>query len=108
MAYLPFARPTIDEAMIAAVADTLRSRIIATGPRVAAFEEALSQRFGGRPVRTLTSATAAMQVALELLDIGPGDALAIMHPGAFEKLKAQGLPMQLLHSDPRRILVRKP
>ena len=38
----------------------------------------------------------------------PGDALAIMHPGVFEKLKAQGLPMQVLHEDPRRVLVRKP
>jgi hypothetical protein len=73
MEFLPFSRPTIDEAMIAAVADTLRSRWIVTGPRAAAFEKALSQRFGGRPVRALTSATAAMQVGLELLGIGPGD-----------------------------------
>ena len=72
MDYLPFARPTLDEAMIAAVADTLRSRWIATGPRVAAFEKALSDYVGGRPVRTLTSATAAMEVALELLGVGPG------------------------------------
>jgi len=71
--FLPFARPTIDEAMVSAVADTLRSRWIVTGPRVAAFETALSQRFGGRPVRTLTSATAAMQIALELIGVGPGD-----------------------------------
>ncbi len=77
MDFLPFARPTIDEAMIAAVADTLRSRWLVTGPRVAAFEKALSQRFGGRPVRALTSATAAMQVALELLGIGPGDEVII-------------------------------
>jgi len=75
--FLPFARPTLDEAMIAAVADTLRGRWIATGPRVAAFEKALSERFGGRPVRALTSATAAMQVALELLGIGPGDEVII-------------------------------
>jgi dTDP-4-amino-4,6-dideoxygalactose transaminase len=77
MEFLPFARPTIDEAMIAAVGDTLRSRWIVTGPRVAAFEKALSERCGGRPVRTLTSATAAMQVALELLGIGPGDEVII-------------------------------
>lgn len=38
----------------------------------------------------------------------PGDALAIMQPGVFEKLKAQGLPMQVLLEDPRRVLVRKP
>ena len=73
MDFLPFARPTIDEAMIAAVADTLRSRWIASGPQVLAFEKALGDYVGGRPVRTLTSATAAMQVALELVGIGPGD-----------------------------------
>ena len=73
MDYLPFARPTLDEAMIAAVADTLRSRWIATGPRVAAFEKALSEYLGGRPVRTLTSATGAMEVALQMLGVGAGD-----------------------------------
>ena len=77
MDFLPFARPTLDEAMIAAVADTLRSRWLVTGPRVAAFEKALSERFGGRPVRALTSATAAMQVALELLGIRAGDEVII-------------------------------
>ena len=71
--FLPFARPTIDEAMAAAVADTLMSRWIVTGPRAAEFEAALSARCGGRPVRALTSATAAMQVALEVLRVGPGD-----------------------------------
>ena len=38
----------------------------------------------------------------------PGDALAIMQPGTFEKFRAWGLPMQVLHEDPRRVLVRKP
>ncbi|HSN20396.1 MAG TPA: DegT/DnrJ/EryC1/StrS aminotransferase family protein [Usitatibacter sp.] len=71
--FLPFARPTIDEAMIAAVADTLRSRWLTTGPRAAAFEKALSERLGGRPVRCVTSATAALELAFELLEVGPGD-----------------------------------
>jgi dTDP-4-amino-4,6-dideoxygalactose transaminase len=71
--YLPFARPTIDEDMIAAVAETLRSRWIASGPQVQAFERGLSDYVGGRPVRVMTSATAAMQLALEMLEIGPGD-----------------------------------
>jgi dTDP-4-amino-4,6-dideoxygalactose transaminase len=75
--FLPFARPTIDEAMIAAVADTLRSRWIVTGPRAAAFEKALSARFGGRPVRCVTSATAAIQLSLELLGVGPGDEVVL-------------------------------
>ena len=71
--HLPFARPVIDESMIAAVGDTLRTHWIASGPQVQAFEKALSDYVGGRPVRALTSATGAMEVALELLGIGPGD-----------------------------------
>ena len=38
----------------------------------------------------------------------PGEALAIMQPDLLEGLRAQGLPMQVLHQDPRRVLVRKP
>jgi hypothetical protein len=38
----------------------------------------------------------------------PGDALAIMQPGTFEEFQRQGLPMQVLHQDLRRVLVRKP
>jgi 4-amino-4-deoxy-L-arabinose transferase-like glycosyltransferase len=38
----------------------------------------------------------------------PGDAMAIMQPGTFDKLRRQGLPMRVLHEDPRRVLVRKP
>ncbi len=72
-AYLPFARPTLDEATIQGVAAVLRSGWIASGPQVLAFERALSEYFGGRPVRTLTSATAAIEVALQVCGIGPGD-----------------------------------
>src|SRR5437867_4467767 len=70
---LKFASPLIDEATIGAVADVLRSGHIASGVWVERFEAALSQFCGGRPVRVLTSATAAVEVALQLLDIGPGD-----------------------------------
>src|SRR4051812_26548676 len=73
LSYLPFAAPTINADMIAEVAETLGSGWIASGPQVLAFEKALSTYLGGRPARVLTSATAAMEVALQLLDIGPGD-----------------------------------
>ena len=53
--FIPFARPVVDEAMVAAVADTLRSRWLASGPQVAAFEAALSAYVGGRPVRTFSA-----------------------------------------------------
>ena len=44
-----------------------------SGPNVLAFEKALSDWCGGRPVRSMTSATVAMEVALQLCGIGPGD-----------------------------------
>jgi len=71
--YLPFARPTIDEAAIAGVTDVLRSGWITSGPSVLKFEQALSDWHEGRPARTMSSATAALEVALQVAGVGPGD-----------------------------------
>jgi len=70
---LPFTRPSIDEATIAAVAEVLRSGWLASGPKVAQLEAELSAYLGGRPVRTQTSATAGLEMALLACGIGPGD-----------------------------------
>ncbi len=69
---LKFAGPEIDEQTIAGVAEVLRSGHITSGPWVREFEARLSAFCGGRPVRVLTSATAAIEVALQLAGIGPG------------------------------------
>ncbi len=71
--FLPFSRPTIDEATIASVADVLRSGWITTGPKVQEFEKQLSAYFGGRPVRSFNSGTCTMEIALRITGIGPGD-----------------------------------
>ena len=71
--FLPFSRPTIDEATIAAVTDVLRSGWITSGPKVQAFEAALSAYFGGRLARTYNSGTCTMEIALRIAGIGPGD-----------------------------------
>jgi dTDP-4-amino-4,6-dideoxygalactose transaminase len=71
--YLKFAGPDLDAATIEGVADVLRSGHITSGPWVKEFEARLSAFCGGRPVRVLTSATAAIEVALQLAGIGPGD-----------------------------------
>ena len=71
-AFLPFARPQIDEATIAGVAEVLRSGWITSGPHVKAFEEALSKLCAGRPVRTFNSGTAALEIGLRLAGVGPG------------------------------------
>jgi dTDP-4-amino-4,6-dideoxygalactose transaminase len=73
MDFLPFTRPDIDEETIAGVVEVLRSGWITSGPQVRAFEAALSERLGGRPVRSFSSGTAALEVALRLAGVGPGD-----------------------------------
>jgi dTDP-4-amino-4,6-dideoxygalactose transaminase len=71
--FLPFSKPTIDEATISAVAEVLRSGWITSGPKVQAFEAQMSEYFGGRPVRTFNSGTCTMEIALRIAGIGPGD-----------------------------------
>jgi dTDP-4-amino-4,6-dideoxygalactose transaminase len=71
--FLPFSKPTIDEATIAAVGDVLRSGWITSGPKVQAFEQQLSDFFGGRPVLTFNSGTCTMEIALRVAGVGPGD-----------------------------------
>jgi hypothetical protein len=73
MDYLPFTRPSIDEATIAGVAEVLRSGWITSGPCVNQFEQELSQYFGGRPVRAMSSATGALEIALSVAGVQPGD-----------------------------------
>lgn len=70
---LPFTRPTLDEETIQGVVDVLRSGWLASGPKVLEFEAALSRYLGNRPVRTMTSATAALEIALTACGIGRGD-----------------------------------
>lgn len=63
----------IDEQTIDEVAQVLRSGWITTGPKCLALEAALSERWGGRPVRLVNSGTASLELGLRLCDIGPGD-----------------------------------
>jgi dTDP-4-amino-4,6-dideoxygalactose transaminase len=71
--FLPFTRPTIDEATIADVVAVLRSGWIASGPKVAELESGLARYLGGtRHVRVMTSATGGLEMALRALGVGPG------------------------------------
>ena len=73
MDFLPFTRPDIDEDAIDAVAAVLRSGWLTTGPKCRELEAALSAYVGGRPVRVASSATAALEIALRVAGVGPGD-----------------------------------
>lgn len=69
-AYLPFTRPTIDDATIEGVVEVLRSGWITSGPKVREFETRLSEYCGGRPVRAFNSGTCTMEIALRIAGIG--------------------------------------
>ena len=71
--FLPFAKPVVDAATIAAVGEVLASGWITSGPKMREFESRLSTLFGGRPVRSFANGTATMEVALRIANIGPGD-----------------------------------
>jgi dTDP-4-amino-4,6-dideoxygalactose transaminase len=71
--FLPFTRPTIDDATVAGVAEVLRSGWLSSGPQVKAFEAKLSEYFGGRPVRAFNSGTCTMEIALRIAGVKAGD-----------------------------------
>lgn len=73
MSLLPFTRPALDEATIEAVTAVLRSGWLTSGPKVQAFEHELSAMLDNRPVRSLNSGTAALEIALDLIGIQPED-----------------------------------
>ncbi len=70
---LGFQPPAVGEEEVAAVAETLRSGWLTTGPRAALLEERLAAYLEAEHVLALSSGTAAMHLALLALDVGPGD-----------------------------------
>ena len=74
---IAFAGPLMGEEEFAAADAVLRSGWLASGPNVLGLESELSAYFGDRPTRVLTSETAALEVALQLLGIGAGDEVLI-------------------------------
>ena len=91
---IPFSPPDITEAEIAEVAEALRSGWITTGPRTKELERRLANYIGTNRVVCLNSATAAEELNLRVLGVGPGDevivpaytytatASAVVHVGA--------------------------
>ena len=70
---ITFSPPDITEREIAEVVDTLRSGWITTGPKTKKFEDEIAKYCGTKKAVALNSATAAMELALRLFDIGEGD-----------------------------------
>src|SRR5213083_163609 len=65
--------PAIGDEEIAAVAETLRSGWLTTGPRAAELERRMAEYLEAEHVLALASGTAALHLALVALGVGPGD-----------------------------------
>src|ERR671923_1196300 len=70
---LGFQPPAIDEEEIAAVAETLRSGWLTSGPRAAELERRMADFLEAEHVLALASGTAALHLSLVALDVGHGD-----------------------------------
>lgn len=89
-----FAPPQITEDDIAAVVEVLRSGWITTGPVAGQFEREIAELCGVPRAKVTNSGGAALELALHLLGVGPGDEVitsaytytatvnAIVHTGA--------------------------
>lgn len=70
---IPYGRQWIDDGDAEAVIAALQSDVVAQGPRVARFEDALCEQTGARYAVAVSSGTAALHLSCLGLDIGPGD-----------------------------------
>jgi len=70
---LGFQPPAIGDEEIAAVAETLRSGWLTTGPRAAELEQRMAEYLEAEHVLALASGTAALHLAVVALGVGPGD-----------------------------------
>src|SRR6185295_11229379 len=114
---IPHSRPTLDEADAERVAAVVRGGWVAPGPEATAFERELALRLGTEAAAAVSSGSAALELALRALDVGPGhevvipsyvcDALhhAVVRTGATPVLAdADPLTLSLSAEDARRRL----
>ena len=74
---VPFFRPSITKAELEEVADTLRTGWLTTGPKVKRFETEFATSVRAEFGVALNSGTAALHLAVEALNLQPGQAVLI-------------------------------
>ena len=77
MKNVPFLTPDMSLLECEEVKDTLLSGWITTGPKTKRFEKVIADYVGTDAVVCLNSATAAMELTLRVLGIGPGDEVIV-------------------------------
>lgn len=74
---IPFHKPHITDAEINAVAAVMRTGWLTMGPKTVEFEEAFRARLGAAHAVAVSSATAALHLALVAAGIGEGDEVIV-------------------------------
>ena len=74
---IPFFKPTIGDAEIQSVVETLQSGWLTTGPKVRQFEREFAAQVGAEHAIAVSSCTAALHLALEAIGVGPGDEVLV-------------------------------
>ena len=74
---IPFSPPDMSDAEVEQVAEALHSGWITTGPKTKEFEKLIALVCSSQKVVCLNSATAAMEMALRLIDVGPEDEVIV-------------------------------
>jgi dTDP-4-amino-4,6-dideoxygalactose transaminase len=70
---IAFAPPDITEEEISELVEVLRSGWITTGPKTKLLEKSIAKYLGTKKAVCLNSGTAALELTLRILGIGPGD-----------------------------------
>src|SRR3954465_5978189 len=74
---VPFTRPYFRGGEGDAVAETIASGWVSQGPKVREFEAAFAERVGAPEAVATTNCTTALQLALYVLGVGPGDEVIV-------------------------------
>jgi perosamine synthetase len=74
---IPFTRPYLRGHEGQAVAEVIASGWVSQGPRVRAFEAAFAERVGAADAVATTNCTTALQLALYVSGVGPGDEVIV-------------------------------
>jgi perosamine synthetase len=74
---VPFARPSFSGGEAEAIAEAIATGWVSQGPRVQAFEAAFAKRVGAADAVATTSCTTALQLALHVCGVGPGDEVVV-------------------------------
>ncbi len=74
---IPFSPPDMSELEVEEVKKAILSGWITTGPRTKEFEKRIAKYVGTNKAVCLNSATAAMEMTLHVLGIGPGDEVIV-------------------------------